>query len=273
VVASIGVIENMIAAGIDCGSKTTKVIILIDGKIKGKGKALTGFDQVIAIREALLAACSSAGITEKDLDRIGGTGSGKDSINGAVIVNDIKAICKAAIYLFTEARTVADAGAEEVRAATLDEKGNAIDFAINEKCAAGAGGFIEAMGRALEIPIEQMGPLALQSDSEIAINAQCVIFAESEVVGLIHDRTDKKDISKAIHDAVADHIVTMIRRVGVNEDVVMMGGIALNTAVVEAVKRQLNIDVVLIPDGPEFGAALGAAIVAAGDTEVEKVRK
>jgi benzoyl-CoA reductase subunit D len=172
------------------------------------------------------------------------------------LVNDIKAMAKGANFYFPKARTVADVGAEEGRAAKLDEKGNAVDFAVNEKCAAGAGAFIEAMARALETPLEQMGPLALQSDKEIPMNAQCAIFAESEVVGLIHGMTGKQDISKAIHDAMASRIASMIRRVGVNEDVVMLGGVAYNPGFVEAMKRQLGISNLFIPEKPEFGMAV-----------------
>jgi len=252
----------MITAGIDCGAKSTKAVILKDGKIIGKGRVLTGFDQDKAVKDSLEEACKAAGITEKDIEKIGGTGSGKNSIKGAVIVNDIKAMARAARFFFTGARTAVDVGAEEARAAKLDEKGNAVDFAINEKCAAGAGSFIEAMSRALETPLEEMGPLALTSDSEIPMNAQCAIFAESEVVGLIHARTAKKDISRAIHDSIASRIVSMIRRIGVNEEVVMLGGMAYNPGFVNAMKTQLNIEKVQIPDDPEFGAAVGAAVAA-----------
>jgi benzoyl-CoA reductase subunit D len=180
-------------------------------------------------------------------------------------VNDIKAMGKAANYYFASARTVTDVGAEEGRAAKLDENGKALDFAINEKCAAGAGAFIEAMARALETSTEEMGPLALTSDKEIPMNAQCAIFAESEVVGLIHAKTETKDISKAIHDAMASRIVSMIRRIGVNEDVVMLGGVGYNPGFVEAMKRELKLEKIYIPDDPEFGVAVGAAIAATED--------
>jgi len=253
----------MVTAGIDCGAKNTKAVIIKDGRISGKGKILTGFDQVKAIKDSLEAACKAAGVTEKDIEKIGGTGSGKDSINGAMMINDIKAMCKAAHFLFPGARTVVDVGAEEGRAAKLDEKGNPVDFAINEKCAAGAGTFIEAMSRALETPLEELGPLALTSDSEIPMNAQCTIFAESEAVSLIHAQTPKNDISKAIHDAIAGRIVSMIRRVGGDEEIVMIGGVAYNPAFIKAVKTQLNVDNIHIPDDPEYGAAIGAAVAAA----------
>lgn len=254
----------MISAGIDCGAKNTKTIILKDGKIIGKGSVLTGFDQGKAVEESLAKALKDAGISEGDVERTCGTGSGKNSIkNVAGLVNDIKAMAKAANFFFPNARTVTDVGAEEGRAVKIDENGNVVDFAINEKCAAGAGAFIEAMARALEVTVEEMGPLALKSEKEIPMNAQCVIFAESEVVGLIHAKTDKSDISKAIHDAMVSRIVSMISRVGVNEDVAMLGGVGQNPGFVEAMKRELRVEKLYIPDEPEFGAAVGAAVVAA----------
>jgi benzoyl-CoA reductase subunit D len=235
-----------------------------DGKIIGKGKQLTGFDQKQAVETSLEEAVQAAGIARDDIQRIYGTGSGKKAIPMADDdVNDIKAMSKGAHYFFPKARTVVDVGAEEGRAAKMDERGDPIDFAINEKCAAGAGAFIEAMARALEVTIEEMGPLCLQSDKEIPMNAQCVIFAESEVVGLIHAKTDKSDISKAIHDSMAGRIVSMIRRIGVNEDIAMLGGVGYNPGFMAAMLRELKVEKIYIPDEPEFGAAAGAAVVAA----------
>ena len=254
----------MITAGIDFGAKNTKTIILKDGEIIGKGSVLTGFDQEKALKDSLAKAVGAAGISREDIEKIGGTGSGSNSIKIAgVQINDIKAVGKGAHYFFSNARTVVDVGAEEGRAAKLDEKGNPVDFVINEKCAAGAGAFIEAMARALEVTAEEMGPLALKSEKKIPMNAQCVIFAESEVVGLIHAKTNKTDISKAIHDAMVGRIVSMIKRVGVHEGVVMIGGVARNPAFVELIKKELHVEILFIPDDPEFSAAVGAAVVAA----------
>jgi len=254
----------LITAGIDCGAKSTKTVIIKDGQILGKAIVQTGFDQKKAVHESLGKAMKEAGISREEIDKIGGTGSGRNSVDMAdKTVNDIKAMGKSAHYYFKNARTVSDVGAEEGRAVKLDEKGNPLDFAINEKCAAGAGFFIEAMARALETPLEEMGPLARQSDKVIPMNAQCVIFAESEVVGLIHAKTSKEDISKSIHDAMASRIVSMIRRIGVNEDVVMLGGVAYNPGFMSAMKRELRLDNIYIPDIPEYGMAVGAAIAAA----------
>jgi benzoyl-CoA reductase subunit D len=253
----------MITAGIDCGAKNTKTVVIRAGHIVGKASVLTGFDQKQAVEASLAKAIEQAGIARADIQKIGGTGSGKEAVAMAdVRVNDIRAMGKAAHFFRASARTVADVGAEEGRAVKMDENGNAVDFAINDKCAAGAGAFIEAMSRALETSLDEMGALALKSDKEIPMNAQCAIFAESEVVGLIHAKTEKQDISKAIHDAMATRIVSMIRRIGVNEDVVMIGGVARNPGFVEAMKRELTLEKIYVPDEPEYGAAVGAACVA-----------
>ncbi|MGB5747265.1 MAG: acyl-CoA dehydratase activase [Desulfobacterales bacterium] len=254
----------MIIAGIDCGAKNTKTVIIKDGEVIGKGLVLTGFDQEKAVEESLDIAIQAAGIAREDIRRIGSTGSGKNAVKFADDdVDDIKAMSKGAHFFFPNARTVADVGAEEGRAAKIDEKGNPVDFAINEKCAAGAGIFIEAMARALEVSIEEMGPLSLRSSKKIPMNAQCVVFAESEVVGLIHAKTEKQDISKAIHDAMASRIVSMIRQIGVNKDVAMIGAVGYNPGFVAAMLRELKVERVFIPDEPEYGAAVGAAVVAA----------
>jgi benzoyl-CoA reductase subunit D len=254
----------MILIGIDCGAKNTKTVVMQDNKIIGKGISLTGFDQDEAIKTSFEAALKDAGISEADVQKIGGTGAGMDDIKQAnVKVNEVKAMAKAAHYYYPSARTVTDVGAEMGRAVKIDEKGQVEDFAINEKCAAGAGAFIEAMARALEVKLEEMGPMSMETDEEIPMNAQCAIFAESEVVGLIHAKNSKQQISKAIHDAMASRIVSMIRRIGVNKDIVMIGGVGLNPGFVNSLKNQLEIDELLIPENPAYSAAVGAALVAA----------
>ncbi len=255
----------MITAGIDCGAKNTKTVILRDGEsLIGKGLVLTGFDQGKAVEESFEAATAAAGISKDQVERVFGTGSGKKSVSNADdTINDIKAMGWGATFSFPNARTVADVGAEEGRAAKLDEAGSPVDFAINEKCAAGAGSFIESMSRALETTVEEMGSLALSSSSEIPMNAQCAIFAESEVVGLIHAKTSKKDISKAIHDSIASRIVSMIRRIGINRDIVMLGGVAYNQGFLAAMQRELNVNKIYVSEYPEFGMAIGAALAAA----------
>ena len=189
----------MITAGIDCGAKNTQAIIMQKGQIIGKATLATGYEQEKASEESLAQAVKDAGLAKEGVQKIFATGSGRTSLKIADdTVDEIKAMDKGAHFFFPHARTVIDIGAEEGRAAKIDEHGNVLDFAINEKCAAGAGAFIEGMARALDVTVEEMGSLCLQSDKIIPMNAQCVIFAESDVVNLIHANTEKPEISKAI---------------------------------------------------------------------------
>ena len=254
----------MITAGVDCGAKNTQAIIMQKGQIIGKAMLATGFEQEKAVKDTLGQAAKDAGISKDDIQKIFATGSGRKSLKVAGdTVSEIKAMAIGAHFFFPNARTVIDVGAEEGRAAKIDEQGNVVDFAINEKCAAGAGAFIEGMARALDVTVEEMGSLCLQSDKEIPMNAQCVIFAEFDVVNLIHAHTQKPEISKAIHDAIASRIASIIRRIGVNADVVMLGGLGYNPGFIAALQRELKVDTIFIPDEPEYGAAVGAAILAA----------
>jgi benzoyl-CoA reductase subunit D len=156
---------------------------------------------------------------------------------------------------------VIDVGAEEGRTVRCDDRGKALDFAFNEKCAAGAGTFAEGMARALQVTLEELGPLSLQSTQAVQMNAQCAVFAESEVVTLIHDKTPREDIARAVLDAVASRIISMVRKVGFEKDVVLIGGMARNPGFVEAMKRGLEMEI-HVPDDCEYVGALGAALAA-----------
>jgi benzoyl-CoA reductase subunit D len=166
------------------------------------------------------------------------------------------------VKLFPKARTIIDVGAEEARAVKCDDKGIMMDFVVNERCAAGAGAFIEAMARALELKMEDMGPLSLKAERASTINASCVIFGESDVVTLIHRQESKPEIARAVFDAMADRISSMVRRLGVNPDVVLVGGVAKDVGFVASLKRKLGVDL-SIPENPEYVGAYGAALIAA----------
>ena len=254
----------MLTAGIDCGAKNTKTIILKNGQIISQGSVPTDGDPGKAADQSLDKALKHVGIARGEIQKIYATGSGREAVKMADNwVNEIQAMSKGAYFFFPGARSVTDVGAEEGRAAKIDAKGNPIDFEINEQCAAGAGAFIEAMARALEVSIDEIGLLSLQSRQAIPMNAQCVVFAESEIVGLIHARTDRRDISKAIHDAMASRIASLIRRIGVHQDLVMLGGVARNPGFMAALQRELKVDHIYVPNEPQYGAAVGAAVLAA----------
>lgn len=253
----------MIAAGIDCGAGRTKAVVLHQGRLAGSAAVATGFDLVRAAGEALDRAAAAAGIGRAQIAAFGATGSGRAAAAPeALAVKEIQAMARGAFHLFPGARTVVEAGAEEGRAARLDDRGRVVDAVENEKCAAGAGAFIEAMARALEVDIAEMGPLGLRARKAAPINAQCVVFAESEVVHLIHAGVPREEISRAVHQAVAGRLATMVRRLGLLPEVVFVGGLARNPAVVSALAAELGIERLSIPAGPEFASALGAALSA-----------
>ncbi len=253
----------MITAGMDLGSKTVKVVIIKDGEIIARVKRLSGFEQEVSAGEAMEAALSEAGLKPDQIENIVATGAGRSYAPFAKgTITEVGAAARGAQARFPSARTVLDIGAEEGRAIITTEDGRVKDFAINEKCAAGSGTFIESMARALEITIEEFGPLALTSDKAVPMNAQCAVFAESEVVSLLHGRIAKKDIARAVCDAIASRIISMARRVSIEPDVVLMGGMAYNSGFVKSLERTLDDMEIHLLDEPEFVPAEGAAWVA-----------
>lgn len=254
----------MITAGIDVGAKTTKAVILKDGQVVGKAKVLTGFDQLEAANKAYEEALQQAGLSRADVAKVVATGVGKDVLDFADDkITEIGAAARGGVFVLPAARTVIDVGAEEGRAVRCDAGGKVADFAVNEKCAAGAGTFVETMARALELSVEEMAKISLESTKEVPMNAQCTVFAESEVVSLIHAQTPKADIARAVHDAIASRISSMTRRVGIEREVVLIGGVGHNVGFVESLKRDLGVDV-HVPEDPEYVSAIGAAVAAAG---------
>jgi len=253
----------LITVGIDLGTQRVKAVVVKEGAVAGRGQAFSGFDPTKAAEEAVGEALKAAGLKLSDVSNFTATGAAMDMAPYASgTVSMMGADAKAGVYLYPKARTIIDVGAEEARAVKCDDKGIMMDFVVNERCAAGAGAFIEAMARALEVKLEDMGPLSLKAERASPINASCVIFGESDVVSLIHRQESKPEIARAVFDAMADRVSSMIHRLGINPDVVLVGGVAKDVGFVASLKRKLGVDV-LIPEFPEYAGALGAALVAA----------
>jgi predicted CoA-substrate-specific enzyme activase len=253
----------MITAGMDLGTQRVKAVILKDGAVVGRGQAVAGFDPTKAAEQAVADALKQAKLKQSDIAYFVATGSAMDMAPYAnSTVSMMGADAKAGVNLIPTARTIIDVGAEEARAVKCDEKGVMVDFVVNERCAAGAGAFIEAMARALEVKLEEMGPLSLKAERASPINASCVIFGESDVVSLIHRQESKPEIARAVFDAMADRISSMIHRLGINPDVVLVGGVAKDEGFVASLTRKIGVNV-LIPENPEYVGALGAALMAA----------
>lgn len=258
----------MITAGVDVGAKYVKIVLLENGKnVLTRAKGIVGFDVLKSATEVFEKALLDANLKREQIVQSVATGMGrkaihkKTPINVAEVVPAVIADAKGAYHLIPTVKTVIDVGAEEGRGVKVRENGKVRDFVINERCAAGAGTFIETMARALEVGVEDMGPLALKSTKAIPMNAQCCVFAESEVVTLIHSKVSKEDIAKAIHDAMAGRIASMILRVGVEKDVALIGGVARNPGFLPPLEKELNTKI-LVPENPEYVGALGAALLA-----------
>jgi predicted CoA-substrate-specific enzyme activase len=254
----------MVTAGIDIGAKTVKVVLVEDGRMLAKSLILAGVDTDAVTRKAFDEALAAAGLDRENVEGIVATGTGrKDCVLTDQEITEVGAAAKGINHVLKTCRTVVDVGAEEGRTIRCDANGKVIDFAFNEKCAAGAGTFAEGMARALQVSLEELGPLSLKSQKAVQMNAQCAVFAESEVVTLIHAKTPREDIARAVLDAVASRIISMVRKVGFEKDLALIGGMALNPGFVEAMKRGLQMDV-HVPEDPEYIGALGAALAAAG---------
>ncbi len=251
----------MIQAGIDVGAKFIKALVIKDGNVIAKDQIPTGFESKENATKLFEQVLQKAGISRDEVNSITSTGSGRKVVDFATkSITDVTAASRGATSLYPEVQTVIDVGAEEGRSIRCNTEGKIVDFAINEKCAAGAGSFTEAMARALEIPLEEFGELSLKSNKEIPMNAQCAVFAESEVVSLLHAKTPKEDIAKAINDAVASRITSMVRKVGFEKEIALIGGVAYNIGFINSLETDLQ-EKIIIPEDPEYVGAYGAALI------------
>lgn len=253
----------MITAGIDIGAKNIKVVILKDDKeiLAQQSSPMRAMDQKGSAEEAFQAALKKAGLSRDDVQSITATGSSSHALPYAnsevpTVITGARGIS----FRLPQVRTVIDCGAQDAAAMKCDEKGKVRDMAMNDKCAAGAGDFVETMSRTLEVSREEFGKLSLSSTKSIPMNAQCVIFAESEVVSLIHARTPVEDIAFAVHHAIAERVAALAQRVGIEKEVALIGGLAHNIGFVDCMKKALSIDI-LVPQDPEYVTALGAALI------------
>ncbi|NMM05644.1 MAG: CoA activase [Polaromonas sp.] len=265
----------MITAGIDMGSRTVKVVLLEEVAVEGAPRLKYAIkkthimmpgdlDPDQAAEKVYDDVLAAAGLTRDQITAVFATGAGRKLVEFATEgITEMTAGAKGASYMYPQGRTVVDVGAEEGRGMKTDAEGRAIDFAGNEKCAAGAGSFAEAMSRALQMSLKEFGDASLLSDKTIPMNAQCTVFAESEVVSLIHSATPKNDIAKAVLDAVASRVCAMVRRVGIDGEVVLIGGMVHNAGFVQSLKKAMGVDKISLPDMPEYISALGCALIAA----------
>lgn len=252
----------MITAGIDCGSQNTKCVVMKDGQILAKAITATAFDADLAAKSVYEKALSEAGLTRESVDQLCITGVGREIVTwGDTEVNEVGAAARGTKMVAPNTETAIDMGADSCRAIRLNPDGTVMKYEVNDKCASGAGTFIEAMARALQITTEEMGDFSLRHTKELATNAQCVVFAESEVISLIHAKESREDIAYGVHMGIANRVASMIRRVGLTDTYTMVGGPGYNKGLVACMSQVFDRDI-SVPEDPRFVSAIGAAIYA-----------
>lgn len=251
-------------AGVDIGSLTSKSIVLLDGKIASFSIIPTAYiSSEKSGLQALEEALKSGGLPRDELQYVVATGYGRISAPYAhKTVTEITCHAKGAYYLNPQARTVIDMGGQDCKVMRLDEQGNVTDFALNDKCAAGTGRFLEVMARVFEVSLEELGPLSLRTTERIAISSTCTVFAESEVISLMARGEQPDKIISGIHYAIAHRVAGMCSRVGVEADVVFSGGVAKNVGMKKALEEILGKPISPLNEDPQLVGALGAAIIA-----------
>ena len=253
----------MTVAGVDIGSLTAKTVILDEGEVIGKSLVMTGHNSRIAGRKALDLGLKDARVEERDLERLIATGYGRLSADFASEnITEITCHARGAHAMHPEARTVIDLGGQDSKAIAINENGRVVDFVMNDKCAAGTGRFLEVMAGALEVELDDLGAISLESESPAPVSSACTVFAESEVVSRVAEGVSKVDIIAGIHQAIASRIYAMVVRIPVKERIIITGGVARNIGVVSALEKRFETDII-VPAMPQHIGALGAALIAA----------
>jgi predicted CoA-substrate-specific enzyme activase len=249
----------MYVAGIDIGSAATKTVVLNEKNIVATHMIETGPQSRATADEAMKGVLAKCGLSMSDLKYIVATGYGRINVPSAnEIITEIACHAKGVHALFPQARTILDMGGQDCKAIRVDEKGRHIGFAMNDKCAAGTGRFLEIMAQMLKVPLEEIGPLSLEADEDLKISNVCVVFARSEVARHLRRGISKAQILGGLHASIADRVYGLLKRVGIEPDFVISGGIGKNIGVVKRVEAKVGLPA-HISENPQIIGALGAA--------------
>jgi predicted CoA-substrate-specific enzyme activase len=252
----------MFSAGIDIGAENIKVAILNGDRLLAANTVPGNWDTKLSITSAYTEALSKAKIDRSAIVRIGATGTGRESVAMATTyVTDSTCSARGSLWQFPAARTVIDIGAEQSRVMTCNDAGQVLSYARNENCAAGAGAFIEEIASTLDLEVSDLAGLSIRSSKLITINSTCTVFAESEVISLLSEGVSKEDIARAVCDAIAGKIASLVQGIKVEKEVILIGGVAKNAGVVNSLSQKLNMNI-KIANAPAEVTAVGAALIA-----------
>lgn len=253
--------------GIDVGSLSCDAVLIDDvKKVVAWSVVPTGVRNLEAIDRAKAEVLNRAKILESEVKAIISTGYGRNRVaNRTGAVTEITCHARGIQEVIPGTRILIDIGGQDSKVIRMGENGKVLDFAMNDKCAAGTGRFLEAMARALEVDILDLGELDTGAKSDLILSSMCTVFAESEVVSLIAEGTDQREIAKGLNRSIASRIYALVKRVAKEIDgltVSMSGGVAWNRGVVRALEEILKVDRIHIPKNPDTIGALGAALIA-----------
>ena len=251
----------MIYAGIDAGSRAIKVALVDDSGIIAAGQTDQGVEQDKLACELFEEVLANAGAGRSDVRRIVATGYGRNAVHIAdTTVTEITCHAVGVRQLVPNAQTIIDIGGQDSKLMRLDKNGKVRDFAMNDRCAAGTGRFLEVVAERLDVSLDDLGAMGARSREPAAISSMCVVFAETEIIGLLTCGRAREDIVAGVQAAIAARIVAMAGR-NVETPIVFTGGVAKVSGMESALEKALGHPVTVSPE-PQMTGALGAALLA-----------
>ncbi len=251
------------AAGVDVGSTQTKALIVDEQRrIVARSLIDTGAYLVRAAERAYEKALAEAGLVRSDVGYVIGTGYGRFKVAfGDDQVTEISCHAKGAWTLYPGTRTVIDIGGQDTKAIKVSDRGEVLDFAMNDKCAAGSGRFLSNSAEALGMDVSEIGPRSLDAKNPVRLSTVCTIFVETDILSYLAQGKKIEDILSGVHGAIGSRTVALVRRVGAESEVTFTGGVARNVGMVRSIEEKLDLRVNVSPDS-HYTGALGAAIFA-----------
>ena len=249
--------------GCDAGSTYTKCVIIDEnGKILAAVTKRSRINPVLSAKDALDEAVSQVdGLNSaEELTYLIGTGYGRNKVPFAdENISEISCHAMGVHVTDPSVKAIIDIGGQDVKGIAIDTDGTVLNFAMNDKCAAGTGRFFESMARAFEMSLDEFSNLSLTAKNVIPITAQCAVFAESEVISLVGEGKPMEEIAAGIQVSVAKWCFVMAKKAGAADSVTLTGGCAKNEGLKKAIETVLKINVVDLPTDPQLMGALGAA--------------
>ncbi|HUL29044.1 MAG TPA: benzoyl-CoA reductase, bzd-type, subunit Q [Thermodesulfobacteriota bacterium] len=235
---------KVITAGVDVGSVSTQAVVMVDGEFFAYGNTRTGSDSPDSARKGMGFALEKTEVKLENIDYCIGTGYGRVNVPMAQqSITEISCHARGANFMYgPEVRTVMDMGGQDCKAINVDERGKVLNFMMNDKCAAGTGRGMEVFADLIRVPVWEIGPRSFRIQKEPPmISSTCVVFAKSEVVGLLESGMSENEIMAAYCSSMAHRIVELLNRLGVKEKFVITGGIAKNEGIVKRLEKGLGI--------------------------------